>query len=536
MEADAATLAAAVPAAAPPALGGPAPAVRISGVSDDTRRAEPGDLFVLRGGWGPAAANRLAAAAAAGARAAVLPADAERPAAEAAAGLALFFAEPGVALDQAAAGRVADAFYGNPAGGLALLGVTGTNGKTTVATLARHLLAGLGVKAGLLGTVAVDTGAGGGPRPAELTTPGAVELRRLFAQMRGNGCEAVAMEVSSHALDQGRTAGLAFEAAVFTNLTQDHLDYHGSMAAYAEAKARLFGQLRGPEPGGDPGGIAVLNVEDPAWEVMRGKLPAERVIRTALGPAATAEATAEALDLGVTHARARFRGPFGCFEATLGTGGRHNVSNALQAVAAAWAVAQRLRPGAATPEALAAALASAPPVPGRLEPVATPPGADPAGLPAVLVDYAHTPDALARVLAALRPVTPGRLVVVYGCGGDRDRTKRPLMTRAALAGADAAVLTADNPRTEDPRRILDDAAAGAGPADRPRLRVVADRREAIAAAVAGAGPGDAVLVAGKGHEDHQLVGDGSGGVVRLRFDDREEAAAALAARVGDPLL
>ena len=495
--------------------------VGVTGVADDTRRTKPGDLFLARGVDEVSLPERLAVAAAAGAVAAIVPADAE---ADTSAGLALFRAAPGVALDQAAAGRVADAFFDRPAAGLALVGVTGTNGKTTVATLTRHVLGALGVRTGLLGTVSVDTGAPGGERPAQLTTPGAVELRSLFAEMRGHGCAAAAIEASSHALDQGRTAGLAFAVAVFTNLTQDHLDYHGSMEAYAAAKARLFAQL-------DAGGLAVVNGDDPAAAAMAAGLPAERVVRTSLRPdAAGSDATAEPLTLTATSARARFRGPFGSFEATLGTGGLHNLSNALQALVAAHAAAERVRPGVATGEALAAAIASAPPVPGRLEPVAPPADADPAGFPAVLVDYAHTPDALARVLAALRPVTPGRLWCVYGCGGDRDRTKRPLMTAAALAGADEAVLTSDNPRTEDPQRILDDASAGVG--DRSRLRVEADRRAAIGAAIAAASPGDTVLVAGKGHEDYQLVSDGAGGITRLDFDDRVEAAAALAARTG----
>ena len=520
-----ACLAAAVPAT-PLDRSVPAGTGEVTGVTDDTREAAPGDLLVLRGAWTPAALDRLAAAAAAGVAAAVLPAGADAQAAAAAApAVVLYAADPGVAVDQTAAGRVADAFFGRPADGLALVGVTGTNGKTTVATLTRHLLGSLGVATGLLGTVSIDTGSG--PRPATLTTPGAIGLRRLFARMRDAGLRAAAMEVSSHALDQGRTAGLGFAAAVFTNLTQDHLDYHGTMEAYAAAKAKLFGQLLG-------GGTAVLNADDPAAAAMIGALASgAKRLETRLDGEAAAGAggcAAEVRKLTATSASARFRGPFGAFEATLRTGGRHNVANALQAVAAAWAVAESLEPGRATPAALAAALASAPPVPGRLEPVAPPAGGDSDGSPAVLVDYAHTPDALERVLGSLRPVTPGRLVCVYGCGGDRDRTKRPRMTAAALAGADAAVLTSDNPRTEDPQRILDDAAAGTPAADRPRLRVVADRRAAIGAAIASAAPGDTVLIAGKGHEDYQLVGDGAGGVTRLHFDDREEAAAALADR------
>lgn len=537
----------AVTAASPPSNVGPAD-LRVSGVADDTRRVRPGDLFIARGQNPSAALDRLAQACAAGASAAILPANTDEAAARQAAGqsVALFRAEPGTPLDQAAAGRVADVFFDRPGDELTLVGVTGTNGKTTVATLAAHLLCAVGVRTGLLGTVAVDTGVG--PRPASLTTPGAVELRSLFAEMRDHGCRVAVMEVSSHALDQGRVAGLLFDVAVFTNLTQDHLDYHQTMEAYAAAKAKLFEGLAAT-------GVGIGNGEDPAWPRLHAGLAPERRIDTrvidgragrgAPGASSAAQdrsdaalATARVLDLGATSARAAFAGPFGSFEATLGTGGLHNVSNALQALAAANAVLSRSPPpgppkgeittGVDSGVFWPAALEAAPPVAGRLEPVPVPEGVDPNTLPAVLVDYAHTPDALERVLAALRPVTRGQLVCVYGCGGDRDRSKRPRMTRAALAGADLAVLTSDNPRTENPVQILDDASAGAEPGEAPRLRREIDRRRAIASAIALAGPGDTVLIAGKGHEDYQLVSDGAGGIRRLSFDDRQEAAAALA--------
>ena len=497
-----------------------ASAAPLTDLTDDSRRVTPGSCFVARETGDERWKGYVAAAVERGAAAVVAPGPVDVP--------------PGVALavlpavDQQAAGRLAARFFGHPAERLRLIGVTGTNGKTTVATLTRHLLAAAGVKCGLIGTIYIDTGSPDGPTPAELTTPGAIDLHRHFAAMVANGCMACAMEVSSHALDQGRVDGLRFDVAVFTNLTQDHLDYHGTMDAYAAAKAMLFTGLHSAA-------TAVLNADDPASARMVADCEARRVwtaVTADDGPAASDEPlriepgpgeaklellTAEVLQATATRCEVMLRHGLGEARLSLPLVGRHNVSNWLQAVAAAVAAGANWGDSAE-------AFAALPPVPGRLEPVhAVPPGAlteTPA--PAVLVDYAHTPDALENVLHAIRPLTAGRVICVFGCGGDRDRTKRPKMARVACALADGALLTSDNPRTEDPQRILDDALTGVPPETRGRVTVQIDRASAIRAAIADALPGDTVLIAGKGHEDYQIVG-----TVKHHFDDREHAAAAL---------
>ncbi len=494
----------------------------LAGLTDDSRAVAAGMLYVARGPWRDTSASYLDAAIQQGAAVVLLPEAAGRVETPSHVGV---YTAPQV--DQILAGRVADRFYDHPADRLRLLGVTGTNGKTTIAMLAQHLLGASGVKAGLLGTVWTDVGNPAGPAPAELTTPGAIELRKHLADMVRHGCTAAVMEVSSHALEQGRVAGLAFDAAVFTNLTQDHLDYHGDMDAYADAKATLFAQLK-------PTGWAVINGDDPAGPRMAERVPPGRVLWTHVRDTAHADETerhqpghcvAVAEELAASGTRARFDGPWGSAVATLPMVGRHNVSNALQAAAAAHCLARQ------TSRDLRQRLEASPPVPGRLEPVRRQDGTG----PVVLVDYAHTPDALENAGTAVRAVTPrdAQLFVVYGCGGDRDRTKRPRMTAAALRFADRAFLTSDNPRSEDPQTIVDDAQRGVPDLDRARLRVQVDRAQAIAEAIRDAGPGDTVLIAGKGHEDYQVVADPPGqfgGATRkLHFDDREHAEAALQA-------
>lgn len=387
---------------------------------------------------------------------------------------------------RAAAATAAAAFYGEPAGVLTLVGVTGTNGKTTTVGLLRHLLDAPETPAASIGTLGVLRGDGTPfPGGSGLTTPGPIELQRVLRALVDAGVRRVAMEVSSHALDQQRVGGLRFAAGVFTNLTRDHLDYHGTMDAYFAAKARLVGLLA-------PDGATVANADDAWW----AQLPAApRTLRFGL----TASADVRAADVRFTP-----RGSAWLLQTAAGSRpvvlpliGDFNVSNALAAAAAALAVGVPL-------EAVAARLATAPQVPGRLELLHE--------RPTVLRDYAHTPDALTRALAALRPFTPGRLIVVFGCGGDRDRGKRPLMAEAARAGADHLVVTSDNPRTEDPERILDDICAPlpAGSYDR-----IEDRRAAIAQAIAVADPQrDVVLLAGKGHETYQIRG-----TVRYPFDE-----------------
>jgi UDP-N-acetylmuramoyl-L-alanyl-D-glutamate--2,6-diaminopimelate ligase len=390
---------------------------------------------------------------------------------------------------RAAAAVAAAAFHGDPARALRFVGVTGTNGKTTTVGILRHLLDEPGAPAASIGTLGVLVGSAGTPLPGGrgLTTPGPIELQRVLRTLVDAGVRRVAMEVSSHALEQGRVRGLAFDAAVFTNITRDHLDYHETMEAYLAAKAMLV-DLLGPH------GTAVTNADDPAWRALPA---APRALRFGM--------TDTAADVRATDVRYTPRGsewtlvtPAGAVPVRLPLIGDFNVMNALGAAAAA--LATGMRPGR-----IAERLATLPQVPGRLELLRE--------RPAVLRDYAHTPDALDRALAALRPFTPGRLIVVFGCGGDRDRGKRPLMAQAARARADHLVVTSDNPRTEDPERILDDIVRPlrAGSYDR-----IEDRREAIAHAIAIADPArDVVLLAGKGHETYQIRG-----TVSYPFDER----------------
>lgn len=397
----------------------------------------------------------------------------------------------GERVDQALAGRLAENFFGRPAEKLKLIGVTGTNGKTTTACIMQHLLD----NAGLIGTIHVDDGVQ--RRPAELTTPGAIELSRLLARMVDSGCEAAVLEASSHALKQGRTAALRFDVAVFTNLTGDHLDYHDTMEDYLASKAILFDGL-------DENATAVVNVDDANHARITADCRAE-VLACSL-KRDDVSCSANALRMTADGSRAKFIGPWGAIEADICMVGEHNLSNTLQAIAAVHALSP-------VDASLAAKLSQCPPVPGRLEPVR---GGE--GAPTVLVDYAHTHDALKNVLTALRPMTKGRLMVLFGCGGDRDRTKRPRMARAACRLADYVLVTSDNPRTEDPAAIIDDILEGAD----GDVHIEADRAKAINMIIQDAGADDVVLIAGKGHEDYQIIG-----TQKRHFDDREAAAAAL---------
>jgi len=401
-----------------------------------------------------------------------------------------------------AAGPVAQALLGWPARKLTLLGVTGTKGKTTVSYLVRHILAYCGRPTGMIGTVCYDTG--GRSVEASNTTPGSVQLASLMAEMVDAGLASTAMEVSSHALDQHRTAGLDFAAAAFTNLTGDHLDYHGTPERYLEAKSRLFTGLTGDA-------TAVLNRNDPACKDIAAWTAAEPLW---YGVEADADLSAGVRRIDASGSRFSLTWRGRTVEVSCGLVGRHNVSNCLAAAGMCLAVGAGL-------DDVAAALARPIAVPGRLQRV---PSAAPFG---VVVDYAHTDDALDNALAALRPMTDGKLIVLFGCGGDRDRTKRPRMARVAAARADRIVLTQDNPRTEDPQQILDDILAGFDETARGKLTVQPDRRAAIEEAIAAAEAADMVVLAGKGHETYQLIG-----TTKHHFDDAEVAAAALAERFG----
>lgn len=517
----------------------------VTSITDDSRRVTPGCLFVDRGGRLPGGRTYVLDAVERGAAAVIGVHGIESDWPD---HVALATPSDGANIDQALAGRVAEVFFGHPAAKLRLVGITGTNGKTTTAFILQSLLNRLGFKCGLIGTVFTDTGHPAGPEPAELTTPGAIEVHRLFARMVEQSCTAAVMETSSHALHQGRTAGLDFAAGVFTNLTGDHLDYHGTMEAYADAKAILFEQL-------DSEAWAIVNGGDPASDRMVRDTEA-RVLRTMVlpllppaegrdeegcerrepsepssnaasvrsNPLSKAEASATIGAMTAAGSEVVFDGPWGSFEVMLPLVGRHNVCNALQAVAVAAALTD------APAKRLREVLRDCPSVPGRLERVAL---GHASALPHVLVDYAHTHDALRNVLEALRPIVEGRLIVLVGCGGDRDKTKRPKMARVAMELADYVVITSDNPRTEDPETIIADMLVGVGDGGlragedaetnlQSRLHVIVDRAEAIRHAIAIATPADTVLLAGKGHEDYQIIG-----TTKQHFDDREHAAAAL---------
>jgi UDP-N-acetylmuramoyl-L-alanyl-D-glutamate--2,6-diaminopimelate ligase len=380
------------------------------------------------------------------------------------------------------------AWYGHPARSLSLVGVTGTNGKTTTTGIIRHLLNASGTS-GSIGTLGAFDGKGDAvvSTAGTLTTPGPIDLQATLATLVERGVDRVTMEASSHSLDQGRLDGLRFAAGVFTNLTRDHLDYHGTMESYLAAKLKLGGMLT-------ERGVEVVNLDDTAWAV----LPlSSRRVTFGLHPAADVRATGIALD--AAGSRFRLEGCFGSAEVSLPLLGDFNVANALAAAACALGL------GLPLPE-VAARLSTSPQVPGRMELLTEMPCV-------VLRDYAHTPDALERALATLRPLTRGKLVVVFGCGGDRDKGKRPIMGRIAAEGADVAVVTSDNPRTEDPVAIIDDIEQGMGGA--AHLRIV-DRMEAIRTALQQGRLGDTILLAGKGHEDYQILG-----TRKVPFDERE---------------
>jgi len=389
---------------------------------------------------------------------------------------------------------------GHPSRELTLAGVTGTNGKTTTAHLIRAVLEEAGMKAGIIGTVGYEFD--GRHESAPHTTPEAPDLMRMLRDWRSRGATAVAMEVSSHALSLERTYGLAFDVGVFTNLTQDHLDFHGTLEAYRDAKARLFrAESRGDRTKRFTGAI---NVDDPAgtWLKAHADCP---VLGFGTGPGA--DLRAEDIRLRPDGTSFRVREGSQGIELSLRLRGAFNAMNALAAFAAG-------RVLGIPSDSIVAGIERVASVPGRLEPVD-------AGQPfQVLVDYAHTPDALERALEAVLAFRPARVLCVFGCGGDRDKGKRPLMGAVAARLADQVILTSDNPRSEDPLAILREIEAGVRGA--VNVRTIPDRAEAIAALIDAAAPRDALLIAGKGHETYQILGSKT-----VPFDDREVARAAL---------
>ncbi|HEX4638810.1 MAG TPA: UDP-N-acetylmuramoyl-L-alanyl-D-glutamate--2,6-diaminopimelate ligase [Chthoniobacterales bacterium] len=396
---------------------------------------------------------------------------------------------------------LAACFYNYPARKLKLAGVTGTNGKTTTTFLLKHICEKAGMRTGLLGTVRYEIGER--VLPAARTTPESLDLQELLAQIRDAGCKAAAMEVSSHALTQERTRGLEFDVAVFTNLTQDHLDYHGTMENYFKAKAKLFEHLAQQERKKKP--VAVINIDDRYGQKLIAKIDNKvSVVTFGIGQNADFRASNYRMEFGGTSYQLDARGKSYLVRVPLI--GRFNVANSLAALAAANALGIGLR------EAVLS-LGKSPQVPGRLEMV-----------PAkrqfqVFVDYAHTPDALLNVLKTLRELQPGRLIVVFGCGGDRDREKRPLMGQVVDQNADHSIITSDNPRKEDLDKIIAEVETGFRG---DHFEKITDRAEAIARAIEMAQPRDIVLIAGKGHENYQEFADHT-----VPFEDMQVARRAI---------
>jgi UDP-N-acetylmuramoyl-L-alanyl-D-glutamate--2,6-diaminopimelate ligase len=400
--------------------------------------------------------------------------------------------------DTRAALAVASAhLFGDPSARLEVVGITGTNGKTTTTYLLDSILRASGRVTGLIGTV--ETRIGDERRPASRTTPESRDLQELLARMAEAGVTAVSMEVSSHAIDLHRVDAVRFAVAAFTNLSQDHLDFHATMEEYFSVKSRLM-EMVDPQR-------RVVDVDDAHGLRLAGRMP----VGWTVGMSPEARVRAEGVVLQADGSRFDLVTPEGTVRVTLPLAGAFNVSNALVAAGCALALGIDL-------DAIARGLEGAPQVPGRLERVEA--GQD----FSVLVDYAHTPDGLAKAIAAVRSVTPGRVITVFGCGGDRDPDKRPLMGRVAGELSDVAVLTTDNPRSEDPVGIILQVQDGLGPTASEQHTEV-DRRSAIALALGLARPGDTVLIAGKGHEDYQILSDRT-----IHFDDREVAMEELGKR------
>lgn len=474
------------------------PQSEISSLTDDSRRVTPGSLFVAVRGTRADGRAFVQEALQRGAVAVVLEEKPETEIPPLAAGGGAWVLVPDA---QRALGFLADAFWRHPSRRLSLVGITGTNGKTTTAFLVEAVLRSAGKKTGLIGTV--RWGFDSRWEPAPQTTPGVVALQSRLGEMADRGVEFCVMEVSSHALTQHRVWGCRFAAAVFTNLTQDHLDYHRTMAAYFEAKARLFTEYSL--------GAAVINRDDPWGEKLMARCRVPVFSYSAAG----------AGDFTLSRIRSTLEGVAGVLHTPVGEQaistrlvGGHNVANILAAAATCHALGLDL-------PVIVRGVAALDGVPGRFEKV------DEGQEFGVVVDYAHTDDALRRLLTAARELKPRRLIVLFGCGGDRDRGKRPLMGEAAAELADLLILTSDNPRSEDPGAILQEIEAGvrrvSGKVDYCRL---ADRRQAIARAISEAAAGDLVVIAGKGHETEQIIGER-----RYPFDDREVAREFLRLRV-----
>ena len=474
------------------AVGGLAHDAGVSAVTYDSRRAVAGSVFVALRGLKADGTEFAAQAAARGASLIVTesprPDDCDTP--------WLIVSDARLAL-----ALLADAFYAHPSRRMTVIGVTGTNGKTTTAYLLASILDAAGRKAGLLGTVTYRLGAE--EREASRTTPEAPDVQQLLDEMIRQGCTAAVMEVSSHALALKRVDGMRFAAGVFTNLTRDHLDFHADMETYFLAKRRLFELLPEDAPG-------IINLDDPRGPSLIDV--SKRVVTFAIARAA--DVTPGPLEFTLAGLSFDVRTPLGTVRVESRLVGRPNVYNILAAAATAVAIGLPLG-------AIAQGVKALPGVPGRFEVVSGPDHEV-----TVVVDYAHTDDALRNLLETARPLAPKRLITVFGCGGDRDTTKRPLMGMVAARLSDVVVITSDNPRSEEPQRIIEEIKrgipAGVQGGRTPDVRAIVDRREAIERAVDQAEAGDVVLIAGKGHEKYQQIGDRV-----LPFDDGEIARQAL---------
>ncbi len=468
----------------------------VTGLASDSRKVEPGTVFVAVPGFKQDGRKFIPEALQRGA--AVVVTEGEDPLPGEAQARILV---PSV---REALARLADAYFGHPSRRLTVVGITGTNGKTTTAYLVEALLRAKGMRPGVVGTIQYRVG--DQELPAGQTTPEPVELQSLLARMVDAGARGVAMEVSSHALALHRVDGMAFDVGVFTNLTQDHLDFHGTLEAYRQAKARLFVLLAG---GGKPRPWAVINADDPA-----GRSMTEGLDLTVLtyGMGSSAQIRQRRFTSGIDGISLEAETPAGPLALRSPLIGEHNVMNLLAALGVGLALGMR-------PATVASALGSVASVPGRFEQVD-------AGQPfLVVVDYAHTPDALERVLTTTRKLTGARLGVVFGCGGDRDRGKRPIMGGIAARLSDRVWITSDNPRSEDPLAIMREIETGVRRVwpTPDRHVMIFDRRRAIRDALAWARSGDAVVIAGKGHETYQIIGS-----ELLPFDDRAVARQILA--------
>jgi len=485
------------------------PKVEVTGLAYHSREVKEGYLFAAMRGLRADGRQFVREACLHGARALLL--------AEAAEGIQT--TQVVVPRVREALAQVAAAFFGDPSLSLTVIGLTGTNGKTTTSYLLESILSEAGKRTGVAGTV--NYRYEGRVRPAQTTTPESLDLQKLLADMREAGVTHAVLEVSSHALDLQRVEACHFDIALFTNLTRDHLDYHGSMEKYFQAKKLLFTEaLRESRK---KRRFAVINCDDPRGEELC-RSASGTILR--YGVKNRGEVYPKRFSGGLDGIRAEIVTPLGILEISSPLIGLYNLANILAAVTAATALE-------ISPESMVRGVEKMARVPGRLDSV---PGGE--GI-RVFVDYAHTPDALERALETLRAARPARLLVIFGCGGDRDRGKRPVMGRTAALGSDWAVITSDNPRTEDPLGILAEIEAGVRETGRPRATaesfstgegkggylMIPDRREAISLTLGAARPGDVVLIAGKGHEDYQILG-----AKKIHFDDREEALAAFRVR------